>query len=406
MENKHKINVFSEIGRLRSVLVHRPGQELENLTPDLLNRLLFDDTPYLKVADKEHDAFTNLLRSHGVEVLYIEELVAETLSDNPKLIEPFVDQFIREGNVNPKYREKFKKFLMKKNHLDMVKWMIAGTQISDLNIKEKSKTLFVADPLPNILFQRDPFAAIGHGATINHMWAKTRNRETIFPNLVLKHNKRFSGTPIYYERNWKKGRIEGGDIMVLNSTTLIMGVSQRTDMMGINLAAKQIFKNSNKYRRIIAIDLPKNRAFMHLDTVFTNTDYDKFIVHPLIFENISKFKLYEITPSNTKEGIQKRKIDKSFLQLLESELGHKVKLIKCGGDNAIASARDQWNDGTNVLTISPGEVIAYDRNVVTNQILRDSGLKVHLIPSSEMSRGRGGPRCMTMPIWRDNLTHK
>lgn len=401
----HKINVFSEIGPLKSVLMHRPWQELENLTPDLLKRLLFDDTPYLKVAEKEHDTFAKILKDHGVEVLYIEQLVADTLDENPKLIERFVDRFIREGDVKVKYRAKFKKFLLSKSHLDMVKWMIAGTQTRDLGLKEKLKDPFVADPMPNILFQRDPFASIGHGATINHMWAKTRQRETIFPDLVLKNNKRFKGVPIYYQRNWNKGRIEGGDIMVLNATTLIMGVSQRTSMIGISLAAKEIFRKSGSYNRVIAIDLPKNRAFMHLDTVLTNADYDKFIAHPLIFENMQQFKIYEITPDK-EHGLKKRRIDLPFDKFLEAELGHPVQLIKCGDGNPIASARDQWNDGTNVLAIAPGEVIAYNRNVVTNQLMREAGLKVHLIPSSELSRGRGGPRCMTMPIWRDNLTHK
>jgi arginine deiminase len=164
-----KINVFSEIGKLKSVLVHRPGDEVENLVPDLLERLLFDDIPFKKVAVQEHNRFVELMRENGAEVLYIEELTAEALDQNPKLREEFVDKFIAEGINNQNYKAQFKKYLMNMNNLDMVNKMIAGTKKMDLGIKDDDSYPFVADPLPNVLFQRDPFASIGDGITLNHM---------------------------------------------------------------------------------------------------------------------------------------------------------------------------------------------------------------------------------------------
>jgi arginine deiminase len=390
-----KINVFSEIGTLKTVLVHRPGDEIENLTPDLLERLLFDDVPFKKVAVEEHNKFTDIMRQNGVEVLYIEELVGETLDQHPELREKFVDQFISEAKVKKEYIAKFKKFLMNMKNVDMAIKMIAGTKKLELGINDDDKYPFVADPLPNVLFQRDPFASVGHGVTMNHMWSETRNRETLFPDLVFKNHKRFGGIPYFFERDWKE-HMEGGDVLVLNSETLIIGASQRTTMKAIEMSAPRIFKDGS-YKKIIVLDLPKSRSFMHLDTVFTNIDYDKFIVHPLIFDYADEFKIYELTPEGKKE------IKKPLVKFLEETLGHKVQFIRCGGDDPIASGREQWNDGTNVLTLKPGTVIAYERNWVTIDLLKKAGVKVFTTPSSELSRGRGGPRCMTMPLDRVDL---
>lgn len=391
-----KIHVFSEIGPLKTVLVHRPGDEVENLTPDLLERLLFDDIPFKRVAVEEHNHFTDLMRKNGVEVLYIEELAAETLDQHPELRDQFIDQFISEAKVKKELVGPFKKFLTKMKNLDMTIKMIAGTKKLELGIKDKDPYPFVADPLPNVLFQRDPFASVGNGVTMHHMWSETRNRETIFPDLVFKNHNRFANSvPYFFERNWKE-HIEGGDILVLNSESLIIGVSQRTSMKAIDMAAEKIFAEGS-YKKIIVLDLPKTRSFMHLDTVFTNIDYDKFIVHPLIFDYVDEFKIFELTPE------KKTQIKKPLVKFLEETLGHKVNFIRCGGDDAIASAREQWNDGTNVITLKPGTVIAYERNWVTIDLLKKAGVKVLTTPSSELSRGRGGPRCMTMPLLREDL---
>ncbi|WP_031542006.1 arginine deiminase [Mesoplasma photuris] len=391
-----KIKVFSEIGKLNTVLVHRPGDEIENLVPDLLERLLFDDIPFEREAIKEHDAFTKILRDNGVKVLYIEEMTAEALDQNPNLREGFVDKFIEEGINNPKYKNEFKKFLMAMNNLDMVNKMIAGTKKSEVGIKDNDDYPFIADPLPNVLFQRDPFASVGNGITMNHMWSETRNRETLFPDFMFSNHKDYKGQVPYFYKRDEKYPIEGGDVMVLNKEVLIIGVSQRTSMEAINIAAKKIFAEGS-YKRIIVLDLPKSRAFMHLDTVFTNVDYDKFIAHPLIFDNVDKFKIYEITPDGKKE------IKKPLIELLSELVKKPVQIIKCGGDDPIAAGREQWNDGTNHLVIAPGVVIAYERNWVTIDLMKKAGIKVLTMPSAELSRGRGGPRCMSMPLDRDDI---
>ncbi len=400
MENKkYTINVYSEIGKLKTVLVHRPGDEFSNLTPDLLARLLFDDTPDLRVARDEHDYFCKLLTTAGVEVLYIEKLVAELIKDNPPIFEMLFNAFMKECGVKPNHQQVLATYLKSFDHQAMVNKMIAGVTKYELGIKDGDDYPLVIDPLPNLLFQRDPFAAIGNGATVNRMFSETRRRETLFSDFVLKYHHRFKDkVNFWYERDEHES-IEGGDVLVLNNTTLIIGATQRTTVSAIEIVAKNIINSDAiSYEKVIILDLQsKTRAYMHLDTVLTNIDHDKFLVHPLIFEDLDQFKIFEIT----KHG--KQQINTSLLDYFAAVIGKPVQFIKCGGEDPINQAREQWNDATNVITILPGEVISYNRNPITNQLMRQAGIKVHEILSAELSRGRGGPRCMTMPIWRDDI---
>lgn len=393
----NKVNVFSEFGKLKTVVVHRPGKELENLTPDLLERLLFDDIPFLETAIEEHDEFTSIMKKHGVEVLYIEELTAEALDAQTKISkEQFINQFLLEGKVEDKIKPLVFNFLSNMKTLDMVKKMIAGIRYEELSLTHSKDNPFILEPLPNVLFQRDPFATVGKEITLHHMWSETRNRETIFNDYVFKNHPRFKEEVTFlYNRNAEHS-LEGGDILILNDETIIIGVSQRTSMEAVKEVANNLFKTNDSFKRVVALELPKSRSFMHLDTVFTNIDFDKFIVHPLIFENVEQFKIFEITREKTVE------IKKELVDYLSELRGTKVQLITCG-DNEISAAREQWNDGTNVLAIAPGEVIAYNRNPATIKKLIAAGVKVHTFHSSELSRGRGGPRCMSMPIYRELL---
>ena len=403
------INVRSEIKPLKKVLLHRPGRELLNLTPDTLDRLLFDDIPFLKVAQQEHDAFAQILRDNGVEVVYLEDLAAETIGQCPDLKRKFIEQFIYEGGV---FSEDHKNALVDffdsyVDNKELILKTMEGVRYGELSIDSDSlatklnndKDEPILDPMPNLYFTRDPFASIGNGVSLNRMYSVTRNRETIYADYIFKYHPDFKGkVPCYYERN-NNFHIEGGDILNLNDKVLAIGISQRTQSAAIDEIAKNIFNSEdNSITTILAFKIPSTRAFMHLDTVFTQIDYDKFTIHPSI---IGPLEVYELTKKNDK--IEVTLLTSTLKEILEKYLEvPEVTLIKCGGEDRIAAEREQWNDGSNTLCIAPGVIIVYERNDVSNELLRRAGLKVLEMPSSELSRGRGGPRCMSMPLVREN----
>ena len=404
------LNVTSEIGQLKSVLLHRPGQEIENLTPALLERLLFDDIPYLKIAREEHDYFAQELRSSGVEVLYLEQLAAEAVSD-PKVKHNFLSQFVDESRVESEaLKEALIDYLTGFSDKEMIDKMMAGIRKEELKNFERNSLYdqvnsfypFITDPMPNLYFTRDPFATIGHGITLNHMRTETRNRETIFAKYIFENHPRYKGSdlPLWFDRN-ETTAIEGGDELILNKDVVAIGISQRTDSASIEKVCKRLFNSDAGFKTVLAFHIPPSRAFMHLDTVFTMVDYDKFTIHPEIEGPLT---VYTITKDeNSRNGLNVIKQKNTLENILETYLGRKVTLIRCGGGDPIHAAREQWNDGSNTLAIAPGEVVVYSRNHVTNKILESYGLKLHIIPSSELSRGRGGPRCMSMPLVREDL---
>ena len=413
MRDDRALNVTSEIGRLKTVLLHRPGEEIENLTPALLDRLLFDDIPYLKVAREEHDAFAKTLRDNGVEVLYLEVLAAETMDTDNNLKDKFISEFIDEAGVQS---EGLKEALIKyfnsfSTNKEMIDKMMAGVRKEELKDYHRESLYdqvndvypFVCDPMPNLYFTRDPFATIGHGITLNHMRTDTRNRETIFAKYIFRHHPRFKGKdiPFWFNRD-ENTSLEGGDELILSKEILAVGISQRTDSASVEkLAKKLLYYKDTTFKTILAFKIPVSRAFMHLDTVFTQVDYDKFTVHPGI---VGPLEVYAITkdPENDGHLIAVEECD-TLENILKKYLKRDIELIKCGGGDEIIAAREQWNDGSNTLAIAPGEVIVYSRNYVTNEILEKEGIKLHVIPSSELSRGRGGPRCMSMPLIREDL---
>lgn len=403
------ISNFSEIAPLKKVLMHRPGDEFLNLTPNTLERLLFDDIPYLKIAQEEHDAYANALRAEGVEVVYLVDLVAEALENGGKAVrKKFLEQFIAEAGVtSPKVVKHCYDFLNGiKSTKDMVRKCIAGIDISELKKLGKVSGFYatrdtgrmIIDPIPNLYFQRDPMATIGHGATLHKMWSVTRTRESIFMEYVYKYHPFYDNTKLYYDRS-EPYCIEGGDIQVLSDEVVAIGISQRTEPDAIADFARRLFKDkSNHFKYVLAIDIPDERSFMHLDTVMTQVDVDKFAVQDAIMD-IST--IYEITAGRGGE-IEIMEIHQSLTKVLEKYLHlSKVELIKCGNGKRIDAEREQWSDGVNLLCVRPGVVMAYDRNYVTNATLKRHGIKVIEIPSSELSRGRGGSHCMTMALVRE-----
>lgn len=406
------IHVKSEIGKLKKVMLHRPGQELEHLVPEDLERLLFDDIPYLKTAKIEHDMFAEIMRGQGVEVVYLEDMTAEVLK-NPEKKEQFVREFIAEGGASAaKVRDKLYEYLINiEDEKELVLKTMSGIRASELNVKMscplvslvKKESQFLLDPIPNLYFTRDPFACIGNGVSLNRMYSRTRRRETLYGKYILKYHPDFAGkVPFYYDRDMDFS-IEGGDILNLSNKVIAIGISQRTTPEAIELLAQNIFVDkASEIETIIALDIPAVRAFMHLDTVCTQVDYDKFTIHPGIMQTL---RIFEIKPGDRKGQLKVTESDAMLSDILAKYLElDKVTLIKCGGKDRIASEREQWNDGSNTLCIEPGKVVVYDRNYVTNEILRQHGIEVLEMASSELSRGRGGPRCMSMPLEREDLS--
>lgn len=403
------IHVASETGTLEKVLLHRPGQELEHLTPDYLERLLFDDIPYLSAAQREHDAFAQVLRQNGAEVVYLEDLMAETLRCSPQLRETFVRDFITEaGSVARNYQgELFRLLLDTADEKELVLKTMAGVNASELRPSEGSPLAdlvrrddrFVLEPIPNLYFTRDPFATIGGGVSLNRMYSATRRRETIYGRYILEHHPDFAGQVTFYYTPDLPFSIEGGDILNLSPKVLAIGISQRTTPEAIELLAGTVFRDpGSPVETILALDIPSMRAFMHLDTVFTQVDRGKFTIHPGILESL---RIYEITRGGRPGSIRATELKAPLEDVLRQRLElDRVTLIHCGGKDRVASEREQWNDGSNTLCIAPGKVVVYDRNCITNRILRDNGITVLEVPSSELSRGRGGPRCMSMPLDR------
>jgi arginine deiminase len=404
------INVKSEIKPLKKVLLHRPGRELLNLTPDTLGELLFDDIPFLKVAQQEHDAFAKILKDNGVEVVYLEDLMTEVLDLHPELVKPFIYQWLEEAGIHThKWQNLLYEFLIKNyKGKELVLKTMEGITLKEVGgpfndslvdyCSEPNK--LIVDPMPNLYFTRDPFGSIGNGVSLNKMTFPTRNRETIYADYIFRYHPDFAGLVTRYSDRTSPFHIEGGDICNLSDTVLGVGISQRTEPDAIEQLALKIFADpKSTIRTVLAFSIPVSRAFMHLDTVFTQIDVDKFTVHPGI---LGPLKVYEITPGKDAETCNIREVNSSLQKILEHylHLDH-VELIKCGGDDRIASEREQWNDGSNTLCIAPGKIVVYQRNDVTNAILKSKGLTVLEMPSAELSRGRGGPRCMSMPLIRE-----
>lgn len=407
---KEGVNIYSEIGKLNRVLLHRLGKEIEGLVPDNFERLLFDDIPYLQVAQNEHDCFANVLRDNGVEVLYFKDEAIRALEDEG-VREQFLREFIEASEIHSaNVRESLYEYLSDMSAKKMVEKILAGVKKKDLPLGGTNSLAdfimedypYYTDPMPNLYFTRDPGACIGNGISINCMSTKARKRESLILKYMFMHNKNLfpAGTEKWYDYSGPNP-IEGGDILVLSDEIVAIGHSQRTSSDAIEILADKLLNSDNSFKKILVFEIPKCRAFMHLDTVFTMVDRDKFTIHP---EIEGPLQIYEVTldrdgrPRFSSSSGELETILKQELKLPE------VELIRCGGNDKMAAQREQWNDGSNTLAIAPGVVITYDRNYVTNELLDKRGVKVLTIPSSEISRGRGGPRCMSMPVNRDDLT--
>ena len=398
------IHVYSEIGELESVLVHEPGREIDYISPSRLDELLFSAILESHDARKEHKEFVQILKNEGVNVVELTDLVTETYDlvdakTKEKLLDEFVDD--SEPALTPELKSAVKKFLKaRKSTREMIEYMMAGITKYDLKIEAKNE--LIVDPMPNLYFTRDPFASVGNGVTIHFMRYKVRQRETLFSRFIFTNHPKLMKTPWYYDPSMKLS-IEGGDVFIYNNDTLVVGVSERTDLQTITLLAKNIKANKEcEFKRIVAINVPKWTNLMHLDTWLTMLDKDKFLYSP-IANDVFKFWDYDLVnggaePQPKENGLP---LDK----LLESIINKKPILIPIAGNNAsdIEVARETHFDGTNSLAIKPGVVIGYARNEETNAALKAAGITVLPFKGNQLSLGMGNARCMSMPLSRKDV---
>lgn len=402
------VNIKSEIGKLETVILHRPGRELLNITPDAMDNLLFDELPFLDIAQKEHDNFAQILKDNGAKVYYLADLAAEAITDE-SIREEFINTYLAEANISvPREKNLLKQHLYSLSNQDLVLKMMEGTRKNELPLYTKAtltemteaRSFFVAEPMPNLYFTRDPFAFIGNGVSLNHMWSVTRRRETLFGRMIFKYHPLFkdSKLPFWYDR-YDGLSIEGGDIIVLSDKVVAVGISQRSKASAVERLASNLLKSESGYETVLALTIPESHAFMHLDTVFTMVDRDLFTLHPQVDETLEIYALNLLG-----QEIKTTFVGNDLAAVLKKHLKiEAVNLIREGSGTIMDAIREQWSDGYNTLAIAPREAVVYDRNVYTNEELDRYGVKLHILRSGELSRGRGGPRCMSMPLSRKDL---
>jgi arginine deiminase len=403
-------SVSSEIGRLRTVLVHRPGIEIARITPENKEALLFDDLLWLERAQEEHDRFVELMEDRGVEVLYFEGLLAEVLTD-PVVRTELVEQVITPEQCGPRVADRLRAALADAPVDRVVNVLLGGVLESELEQDWGIDHLFadlIADrfhyvlrPLPNLLFMRDNAAWINGGLSLSVLAWPARARESGYMRAVYRHHPRFAGAdfPVWYGRSGDgyPASLEGGDVLVLAPETVVVGLGERTAPAAVEILTRRLFA-AGEVQNVVVVHLRQARSVMHLDTVFTMVDVDKFNVFPGLLEGVE----VHILTASASGGLSVSR-EQGLASALANTLGRDgLQMIPTGGD-AIGRLREQWDDGNNTLALEPGVVVAYERNQETNRRLREAGVEVLELPASELCRGRGGSRCMTQPLLRDPL---
>ena len=404
------LGVFSEVGRLREVLVHRPDLSLQRLTPGNCKSLLFDDVLWVKKAGEEHDAFSLLLRERGVIVNDFGTMLAQTLG----LAEArrwLLDRRISADTIGEDMVGELRSWLDDMRATELSRYLIGGIARAELPFTPTGlagRTIephdFVLPPLPNQLFTRDSSCWVYGGVTINPMYWPARRPEATNLAAVYKFHPRF--TAAAFETWWDAAgaapgiaTLEGGDVMPLADGVVLIGMGERTTPQAVALLAARLFAKGAA-TRVIAALMPRDRSFMHLDTVFTFCDRDLVTIYPPVVDRIECFSM---RPGKRTAGIEITSEHRPFVDVVQAALGlDKLRVVATGGDSYEAE-REQWDDGNNLLAIEPGIVIGYDRNSYTNDLLRKAGVTVIATPGSELGRGRGGSHCMSCPIRRDAL---
>ncbi|HEV7850197.1 MAG TPA: arginine deiminase [Mycobacterium sp.] len=396
------LGVNSEVGTLRVVILHRPGAELQRLTPRNNDRLLFDGLPWVARAQQEHDAFADLLRSRGVEVLLLSDLLTEALASGAARMHG-ISAAVDSRRLGLPLAQELSAYLRTLNADDLAHVLTAGMTFNELPFGENEFSLvrrmhhgadFVIDPLPNLLFTRDSSFWIGARVAITSLALPARVRETSLTDLIYAHHPRFLGVRRAYES--RSAPVEGGDVLLLAPGVVAVGVGERTTPAGAEALARSLFDDDLAHT-VLAVPIAQERAQMHLDTVCTMVDTDAVVMYPNIVDSLSAF-----TISQKGSGVTISRAA-PFVDAAADAMGiGKLRVIDTGLD-PVTAEREQWDDGNNTLAVAPGVVVAYERNVETNARLADSGIEVLPIAASELGTGRGGPRCMSCPAARDPL---